>query len=96
MKSTIDESGRLLIPEEIRDAAGLKPGMTVEVRCQDGHVEIEPEYLSVHLERRGRLTVAVADSPVEPLTSEMVEAVREAILQERVDLAIGCCAYGDG
>ena len=30
MKATIDEAGRVVLPEAIREAAGLSPGMEVE------------------------------------------------------------------
>jgi AbrB family looped-hinge helix DNA binding protein len=83
MKTTIDPEGRLVIPEEIRRLAGLRPGTEVEVRWRDGLVEIEPDVLPVRLERRGRLLVAVPELPVEPLTDEVVEATRQALLDER-------------
>ena len=82
MKTTIDAEGRLVIPEEIRRLAGLLPGTPVEVRWRDGLIEIEPDVLPVRLERRGRLLVAVPEVPVEPLTDEVVEATRQALLLE--------------
>src|SRR5207247_10489118 len=55
MKTTIDSAGRLVIPKEIRQHAGLKPGMPLEVRLHEGRIEIEPASLEIKLERRGRL-----------------------------------------
>jgi AbrB family looped-hinge helix DNA binding protein len=60
MNTTIDAAGRLVIPKEIRRAAGLTANMPLELRCRDGVVEIEPAPVPVTLERRGRLLVAVA------------------------------------
>jgi AbrB family looped-hinge helix DNA binding protein len=83
MKATIDEAGRVVLPNEIREAAGLRPGVEVEVRLSDGRIEIEPETLPVELVWRGRLLVAVPKIPVEPLTNEMVNETRESIERER-------------
>ena len=83
MKAMIDETGRVVLPEAIRKAAGLSPGMEVEVRLRDGRIEIEPETLPVELVRRGRLLVAVPTIPVEPLTNELVNETREVTERER-------------
>ena len=84
MKTTIDKSGRVVIPKAIRDAAGLKPGMELDIRCEDGRIEIEPAPIPVKLVRRpGGMLVAVPLVPVEPLTNEMIQQTREAIWDER-------------
>src|SRR5262249_22616614 len=62
MKTTIDSAGRLVIPKAIRRAAGLQPGMALEVRCHEGRVEIEPAALPVKLVQKGRLLVAVPET----------------------------------
>ena len=66
MRSTIDRAGRIVVPKETREAAGLRPGTEVQFRVQGGHVEIEPVPLTVTLQRRGSLVVAVpqANQPV--------------------------------
>jgi AbrB family looped-hinge helix DNA binding protein len=66
MRSTIDRAGRIVVPKPIREAANLRPGTEVEFRVQGGRVEIEPVPLTVSLQRRGSLVVAVpeADQPV--------------------------------
>ncbi len=83
MKATIDAAGRLVIPREIRRRAGLAPGTLLEVRWQDGRIEIEPAALPVKLVRQGRLLVAVGETATEPLTAEAVEATRRALADER-------------
>ncbi len=60
MNVTIDSAGRLVIPKEIRDAAGIEPGTPLTVRCRDGRIEIEPRRRAVRIEKRGRLQVAVS------------------------------------
>lgn len=73
MKVSIDSAGRLVVPKKLREAAGLEPGMPLEIRLHDGRLEIEPEPRKVRLVREGRLLVAVPEEPGEPLTQEMVE-----------------------
>ena len=73
MKTTIDASGRIVIPKEIRKAAGLQRGTAVEVRWRDGRIEIEPALVPVRLEQRGRWVVAVPEEDVPILTAAMVE-----------------------
>jgi AbrB family looped-hinge helix DNA binding protein len=83
MKTTIDSAGRLVIPKEVRREAGLRPGMPLEVRWQNGRIEIEPAPLVVDVERRGRLTVAVPRRAVPPLPADEVEGVRRTLRRER-------------
>ena len=83
MITTIDAAGRLVIPRAVRRQAGLEAGATVEVRWQDGHIEIEPTYLPVRLEKRGHLVVAVPEREVPPLTAEMVEETLQQLRDER-------------
>ena len=83
MKTTIDSAGRLVIPKEIRQQAGIKPGMPLEVRWREGRIEIEPAPLPVKLVRKGRLLVAVPQKDVSSLTAETVEKTRKALRKER-------------
>lgn len=83
MKTTIDSAGRLVIPKEIRRQAGLRPGMPLEVRWQDGRIEIEPAALPVTLVREGHLLVATPQMEVGPLTAAIVEDTRQELAHER-------------
>lgn len=83
MRTTIDSAGRLVIPKGIRESAGIKAGMDLEIRWREGRIEIEPAPLPVKLVRKGRLLVAVPQRTVEPLTGEIVEQTREALRRER-------------
>jgi len=82
MKTTIDSSGRLVIPKEIRREAGLKPGMPLEVRCREGLIEIEPASFPVTLTKRGRFLIAVPQKEVGLLRSETVERTRRRVRRE--------------
>ncbi len=83
MTTTIDRAGRLVIPREIRREAGIEAGTAVEIRCQNGRIEIEPKPLDVRLRRRGRWLLAEPARKVPPLTPETVERTRKAIHRER-------------
>jgi AbrB family looped-hinge helix DNA binding protein len=89
MKATLDASGRLVIPKEIRRLAGLRPGMSLDVRWQDGRIEIEPVAAPVRLVQKGRFLVAVHDPAVGEITAELVEATRQAIADERFTEIMG-------
>jgi AbrB family looped-hinge helix DNA binding protein len=82
MKTTIDLAGRLVIPKQIRQEAGLRPGMPLDVRWRAGRIEIEPAPLPVKLVRKGRLLVAIPDKTVGKLTGGAVERTREALRRE--------------
>jgi AbrB family looped-hinge helix DNA binding protein len=83
MRTTIDGTGRVLIPEAVRRQAGLQPGTPLDVSWRDGHIKIAPVSAAVSLVRKGRFLVAVAEPAVEPMTTEMVEDIRQTIRQER-------------
>ena len=83
MQTTIDAAGRLVIPKEIRRQAGLKPGLSIEVRWRNGHIELEPTRLPIKLVKKGHLLVAVPERGMESLDKETVEQTRDALRHER-------------
>ena len=84
MRVTLDAAGRLGIPRKIRQEAGLRSGMPLEIRWREGCIEIKPASLPVKLERRGRLLVAIPRRRVSSLTRETVERTRRALQRERL------------
>ena len=80
MKTTIDRAGRVVIPREIRDAAGLEPGSAIEVTERGGIVTIEPAATPVKIVKRGRLRVAVAENQG-TLSEDDVRATRDRLRQ---------------
>ena len=82
MRTTIDPAGRMVIPKEIREQAGLKPGMTLEVHCRAGRIEIEPAPMPVKLVRKGRLLVAMPRAKAPTLSAEAVERTRRAVRRD--------------
>ena len=81
MKTTIDRAGRIVIPREVRAAAGLQPGTAVEVVSRNGIVTIEPAASAVKIVKRGRLRVAVPDDERQSLTDNEVRATRDRVRQ---------------
>jgi AbrB family looped-hinge helix DNA binding protein len=75
----IDRAGRVVIPKEIREAAGIEAGMPLEITCREGRIEIAPQRRPIRIEKRGRLQVAVSVDAGETLTRAVVrDAQRRA------------------
>ncbi len=83
MRTTIDSAGRIIIPHDIRAAAGLRPGTVVELAVREGVVSIEPAPASVRIVKRGRLRVAVPEEKTAAISEEEVRAVREEMRSRR-------------
>ena len=77
MKTTIDAAGRIVVPKPLRDALGLKPAQSLEIRAQDGRLEIEVAAAPVKLKKHGKGVVAVPDTKLTPLTAELVRDTLE-------------------
>ncbi|MDN5558485.1 MAG: AbrB/MazE/SpoVT family DNA-binding domain-containing protein [Ruaniaceae bacterium] len=65
MEATIDSTGRILIPKQLRDAAGLAPGTKVDISWYGSGVQIAVGGRTARLVRDedGRL-VAHSSTPV--------------------------------
>ncbi|HEX4952988.1 MAG TPA: AbrB/MazE/SpoVT family DNA-binding domain-containing protein [Thermoanaerobaculia bacterium] len=88
IRASIDAAGRLVIPKPIREAAGLRPDVPLEIRYENGRVEIEPVPAEVRIEVRHGVAVAVPLSPVPTVTTEEVEEVRRRLREEREERAL--------
>ncbi|MDN5920852.1 MAG: AbrB/MazE/SpoVT family DNA-binding domain-containing protein [Pseudonocardia sp.] len=78
MRTTIDGTGRIAIPKQLRDAVELVPGQALEVVARDGRIEIEAVSQAMDLvERDGSLAAETDDDP-DPLTAEQVRDVLES------------------
>ncbi|OFW26893.1 MAG: hypothetical protein A3H97_21835 [Acidobacteria bacterium RIFCSPLOWO2_02_FULL_65_29] len=83
MVTTMDQTGRLVIPSQIRREASLQPGTPLDVRWRDGVLEIEPQPLPVVLQRKGRLLVATPTGRVPVLRTATVERTRRDLSGRR-------------
>lgn len=79
MTVTMDKSGRLVIPKEIRREAALEPGTPLDIKVREGRIEIEPQAARVTFRRKGSLLVAHLDGKVPPMTKETVDRVLQKV-----------------
>jgi AbrB family looped-hinge helix DNA binding protein len=79
MKTTIDSSGRIVVPKLLRQALNIKPGQTLDIRAGDGRLEIEIAATPMTLKKRGKDVVAVPDVALPALTAEAVRETLEHI-----------------
>jgi AbrB family looped-hinge helix DNA binding protein len=79
MTITMDSAGRLIVPKAIREQAGLRVDMPLEISYRDGHIEIAPAPRKVKIVSKGRLRVATAVEQSEPLTDRVVEKTKRGI-----------------
>lgn len=77
--TSMDESGSLVLPEEVRREAGLQPGVPLRISSNNGRVEIEPAPQEVRVVRKGKLWVAEPVETGEPLTAEVVRQTQDWI-----------------
>jgi AbrB family looped-hinge helix DNA binding protein len=78
MKSAIDNAGRVVIPKAIRDAAGLTPGLPLEIEYRDGKIEIEPKSPPARLIRKGGVVVASIPGAPKMSVKETNEWIRKS------------------
>jgi AbrB family looped-hinge helix DNA binding protein len=74
MRTTIDKAGRLVVPKELRDRLGLRPG-EVEVFADGATLRVEP-VTEDGLATRGRRTIIPASGTA--ITDADVQALRDA------------------
>lgn len=79
MRTTIDRAGRIVVPRVLRDELGLRAGTSVEIRVNEGRLEIEPAPTPMRLVRRGKGSVATTDTPLPAINADDVRAVIESL-----------------
>jgi AbrB family looped-hinge helix DNA binding protein len=78
MATTIDRAGRVVIPKEIRELAGLTAGTPLEIRYVGGHVEIAPEPITFHIIRRKGKPILQPDAETERISAADMQALIDA------------------
>lgn len=78
MLATIDAGGRVVVPKDVRERLGLRPGSRVEMREVEGRLEIYPATTPVRLVDQGGALVAETDHELPVLTAEQVRDALEA------------------
>lgn len=80
MRTTIDGSGRLVVPAELRRRMGLEGGESLELELRDGILEVRVAPTPVRLvEQRGGGVTAVPDRPLPPLTRAIVQDTIDSV-----------------
>jgi AbrB family looped-hinge helix DNA binding protein len=74
MRTTIDKAGRLVIPKQLRDHVGLRPG-EVEVTVDGTALRVEPLAEESLDQRDGRLVIPADGAPID---DELVQSLRDA------------------
>ncbi len=84
MRTTIDRAGRLVIPKAIREQAGYRPGLEMEIEYRDGRVEIQA-VSKVRLVRKGSFLVGTVPRKYmkPPLTNEQVNKIIRDLRERR-------------
>jgi len=78
METTIDGTGRVVIPKPIREAAGLKPGAGLSIEYRDGKIEIERKSLKSRLVPKGSVLVVSIPGAPKMSVEEANEWIRKA------------------
>ena len=79
MRTTIDRAGRIGVPKSLRESLGLKPGQPLEIRANDGGLEIAIAATAMQLTKRGKGVVAVPTVALPRLTADEVRVTLERI-----------------
>lgn len=74
MRAAIDKAGRVVIPKQLRDHVGLRPG-EVEVTADGSGLRIEPLAEDSLDERDGRLVIPRAGAQID---DDLVRSLRDA------------------
>jgi AbrB family looped-hinge helix DNA binding protein len=78
MQTTIDEAGRVVIPKAIRDQAGLRAGVPLDIEFVRGCIEILPAVTPTRIVEVQGLAVLVPEGG-EAITVEAVRHVQEQV-----------------
>jgi AbrB family looped-hinge helix DNA binding protein len=81
--TTMDASGRLVVPKAVREAAGLQAGTPLSITVTATGIEIAPAPRAVRVVQKGRLTVAVPLEPAPTLSTAAVRDTQAAVRRER-------------
>ncbi len=79
MRTTIDSTGRIVVPKALREELALYGGQVLEVMARDGHLEIDVPPTPMRLEERDGVKVAVTEVPLPPLSQNLVRETLERI-----------------
>ena len=79
----IDKAGRVVIPKWVREGVNLQAGDELKISLEGLRIRLEPAVEDAGAVRKGRALVFRSKSSM-PLTSEMVEKLREERLSASI------------
>jgi AbrB family looped-hinge helix DNA binding protein len=83
MKATIDKAGRVVIPKAIRDRAGLRPGMELEISFDGGRIELDAPAPQGRIVYEDGLPYWKAAPNTPPIMPEEINEIIREIREER-------------
>lgn len=75
LEVTLDEQGRITIPERIRARLGLLPGMTVLLEAEEDVLHLHPGDRTAHLIEKDGILVATGELEADP--TDLIPRLRE-------------------
>ncbi len=74
MKTTIDATGRVLIPSSVRRRASLAAGTVLEASWDGEQIVLTPRAMEARVVKRGRFFVAEPAEPLPALSASVVQS----------------------
>lgn len=86
MTVTMDKSGRVVIPKELRKAAKIEADTPLDIRVEFGNIVIEPVCVEPILTYENGLPVFKLPEGVNAkITSEEIQELRDKIIFDRIE-----------
>jgi bifunctional DNA-binding transcriptional regulator/antitoxin component of YhaV-PrlF toxin-antitoxin module len=79
MKVAIDDVGRIVIPQSLREELGINGPADLELTAADGRLELTVPDVPAHIEDRDGLAVIVTDEPMTPMSVEETRAAIDSV-----------------
>jgi len=89
MEATIDKFGRIVIPKELRDLFGLKPGSTLKVDSSTEEITLKPVSEEPPLARKKGVLVITTEIPEGQDILPLIEEGRNERIEHLLRLSKG-------
>lgn len=89
MEATIDKFGRIVIPKELRDLFGLKPGSTLRVDSSAEEITLKPVSEEPPLARKKGVLVITAELHENRDITTLIEDGRKERIEKIIRLSMG-------
>ena len=89
MEATIDKFGRIVIPKELRDLFGLKPGSTLKVDSSTEEITLKPVSEEPPLARKKGVLVITSEIHESRAIVTLIEDGRNERIEEIMRLSKG-------